>query len=70
MSLLWLWLLLWCRFEPWPRELLKAVGVAKCVGGCGCVCVCVCVYTHTHTYKMGVMTAAHTSQGDCEHDMT
>ena len=29
MSLLWLWLQLWHEFNPWPREILHAVGVAK-----------------------------------------
>lgn len=29
LSLLWFWLLLWLGFDPWPRELLHAPGVAK-----------------------------------------
>lgn len=29
LSLLWLWLLLWHRFDPWPRELVDAAGAAK-----------------------------------------
>ena len=29
LSLQWLRSLLWCRFDPWPRELLFAVNMAK-----------------------------------------
>ena len=29
LSLLWLWLLLWCRFSPWPWELPHAMGKAE-----------------------------------------
>ena len=28
-SVLWFWLLLWHRFDPWPWELLHAMGMAK-----------------------------------------
>ena len=29
LSLLWLWLQLWCTFDSWPGELLHAADVAK-----------------------------------------
>ena len=28
-SLLWLWLPLWCRFDPWPENFHIVWGVAK-----------------------------------------
>ena len=28
-SLLWLWLLLWLGFDPWPGELVHAMGMGK-----------------------------------------
>ena len=35
LSLLWLWLQLWCKFSPWPREFLHALGAAEKKRGCG-----------------------------------
>ena len=29
LPLLWLWLQLWCRFDPWPRNFHMLWGVAK-----------------------------------------
>ena len=29
LSLLWLWILLWYEFDPWPGELLHTAGTAK-----------------------------------------